>query len=225
MDFNGDGKDDRDLLNQAVATAGALIDNDVDITGTLHIYGTLMGPGDKPKITERTKFLVIGKVPEVADVVDVEREGLMKMHSLKKDLEDTARERGVRVLSLGDFLNYIGYKNQQRLFVPGDTNSKWNLKSGRIQYSPIDEAIGGSRKDQQLQYERSLFRRQIDEVQEPGFDRRGQQGVSELADPPDTIAAINIPHPGRHSRIRGALFSAAPSARCRFESLICETIP
>ncbi len=145
MDFNGDGKDDRDLLNQAVATAGAVIDNDVDVTGALHIYGTLMGPTDKPKLTERTKFLVIGKVPEVADVVDVERAGLMTMHSLKKDLEDAARERGVRVLSLGDFLNYIGYKNQQRLFVPGDTNAKWNLKSGAAS-STTGEALGGSRK-------------------------------------------------------------------------------
>lgn len=140
MDLNGDGKDDRDLLEQAVATAGAVIDNDVSVDGILRIYKK---EELKPRMNEKTKFLVLGKMPEVADVVDVEREALMKMHGFKKDLEDMARERGVRVLGMGDFLNYIGYKSQQRLFVPGD-NAKYNLKSGAAS-AAVGETIGGSR--------------------------------------------------------------------------------
>ncbi len=32
-----------------------------------------------------------------------------------------ARERGVHVVSLGDFLNYLGYKPQKRLIAPADS--------------------------------------------------------------------------------------------------------
>jgi len=144
MDLDGDGKDDRDLLNEAVATAGAVIDNDVDEKGILRVDGKIPDDG-KSRITEKTKFLVIGKIPEIADTADPDEIAtIQKILGLRKDLEDAARERGVRVLSLGDFVSYIGYVPRSRLFIPGN-DAPYKLKSGSASAS-VGETIGGNRK-------------------------------------------------------------------------------
>ena len=108
-------------MNEAVATAGAVIDNDVDEKGILRVNGKIPDDG-KPRITEKTKFVVIGKIPEIADTADPDEHGHDPPRSsdLRKELEDAARERGVRVLSLSDFVSYIGYVSRRRLFVPGE---------------------------------------------------------------------------------------------------------
>src|SRR5207302_5032226 len=99
----------------------------------------------KPQISEKTKFVVIGKIPEVTDTADPDEIAtIIKINGLKKDLVEAANERGVRVVSLSDFLSYIGYKPQRRLFVPGG-DVPYNLKSGSA--SPaVGESLGGSRK-------------------------------------------------------------------------------
>jgi hypothetical protein len=141
VDLDGDGKDDRDLFREIVATAGATIDNDVDDKGVLRVNGKIE---DKPKITERTKFLVIGKIPEIAESADPDEIAtIQKILAYRKDLQDAATERGVRVVSMGDFLNYIGYKSQRRLFVPG-SDVPYNLKSGSHS-TGVGDASGSSR--------------------------------------------------------------------------------
>jgi len=113
VDLDGDGKSDRDLLYEIVGTAGALIDNDVNERGELLINGK---PADepKPKITERTKFLVKGKIPELADATDPEEiKIIQQIQEFQRELETQARERGVRIVSLGDFLAFVGYKSQR----------------------------------------------------------------------------------------------------------------
>jgi hypothetical protein len=144
MDLDGDGKDDRDLLFEQVKTAGATIDNDVDEKGILRVDGKV--PEDnKPKVTEKTKFVVIGKIGEISETADPEEQAtITKILTLRKELEDAARERGVRVLSLSDFLVYIGYKSQRRLFVPGG-DVPFRLKAG-AHSTAIDESSGSSRK-------------------------------------------------------------------------------
>lgn len=140
IDLDGDGKDDPDLFKELLATSSASIDNRVDQKGVLWVNGK---EEDDPKITERTKFLVIGKIPEIADTADPEEiQNIQKILSYRKKLEDAARERGVRVVSLGDFLNYMGYKPQRRLFVPGG-DVPWNLKSGS-QSGSVNEAGSAS---------------------------------------------------------------------------------
>ncbi len=62
FDLDQDGKDDRDLLYQAVAATGAVIDNDLDEQGILRIDGKIE---NEPRLTYKTKFLVIGRIPEV----------------------------------------------------------------------------------------------------------------------------------------------------------------
>jgi len=141
VDLDGDGKDDRDLFREIVSTAGATIDNDVDEKGVLRVNGKIE---DKPKITERTKFLVIGKIPDIAESADPDEIAtIQKILGYQKDLQDAATERGVRVVSLGDFLNYIGYKSQRRLFVPS-SDMPYNLKSASHS-TGVGDASGSSR--------------------------------------------------------------------------------
>jgi hypothetical protein len=129
LDLDGDGKSDRDLLKDILRTAGAGIDNEVDDNGVLWVNGKQPDDG-LPKINEHTKFLVVGKIPDIASTADPEEQKIIQnILTLRKDLELAARERGVPIRSLSDFLNYIGYKQQRRLFVPG-SDVPYNLKSG-----------------------------------------------------------------------------------------------
>jgi|SRR5579872_7068356 len=144
MDLDGDGKGDPALFREMIATVGASIDNEVTEKGELFVNGEKQDDG-KPRVTEKTKFLVIGKIPEIADTADPDEIAtIQKILTLRKDLEDAARERGVRVVSLGDFLSYIGFKSQRRLFVPGG-EAPWNLKSG-AKSTAVNEATGSSRQ-------------------------------------------------------------------------------
>lgn len=129
LDLDGDGKSDRDLFRELVATAGATIDNEVDDKGVLWVNGK---PSDDatPKLTERTKFLVKGALPEPgAGPVDSEEHTISnRITALNKEMDQQARERGIRVVSLSDFLSFIGYRSQRRLFVPG-SDTPYSLKN------------------------------------------------------------------------------------------------
>lgn len=112
IDLDGDGRDTRYLLHDLVKTAGAAIDNEVDNEGKRTPEGG--------RITERTKFLVIGDIPDPTKAARVEdREPMQKINEHLKDLQKEARLNGVRMISLSDFLGYIGYKPGHRLFQPG----------------------------------------------------------------------------------------------------------
>ena len=54
--------------------------------------------------------------------------------------EDAARERGVHVISLSNFLNYIGYVPQRRLVVPGN-NSRLMVQGLQIGGTSFREHI------------------------------------------------------------------------------------
>jgi hypothetical protein len=58
-----------------------------------------------------------------------------------KTLVSEARQRGVRLVNLDDFLAYIGYVPKRRLFLPGDPNNRFNLKAGARSAS-IEEPMG-----------------------------------------------------------------------------------
>ncbi|MFN5298696.1 MAG: hypothetical protein ACK5HA_10365 [Planctomycetaceae bacterium] len=126
-DIDGDGRADLDLLNELVTNAGGTIDNLVNEKGQLYINGEL-SEGGEPKISEKTKFLVKGKLPELANARDKEQQAeLLRMNELMTSLERQAYERGVRLISLSDFLSFVGYTPQKRLFVPG---GEYTLKAG-----------------------------------------------------------------------------------------------
>jgi hypothetical protein len=55
-------------------------------------------------------------------------------------MRQEARLHGVKIISLNDFLSYIGYKPKRRLFKPGQERP-FNLKAGAAS-AGINEPIG-----------------------------------------------------------------------------------
>lgn len=144
IDLDGDGKSDRQRLHELVSGAGATIDNEVDDDGKRIRYTKFpnesidYGEG-VPGIDVNTKFLVVGEIPDIALAVkdeDKARISLILKH--RKNLGDEAKQQGVRVVNLNDFLSWIGYQPQRRLFVPG---TGYKLKAGERE-APVDKVSG-----------------------------------------------------------------------------------
>jgi hypothetical protein len=121
VDLDNDGVSDRDVLNDLVASAHGEITDWVDDQGQRH-------PANG-NITVATKFLVIGKIPDFATAKPNEIEAFKKIADLRQKMAAEAIENGVRVVSMEDFLNYMGYDAGRRIYRPGKSD-KWNLHSG-----------------------------------------------------------------------------------------------
>ncbi len=120
IDIDNDGRSDREMMHQIIATAGAAIDNEVDDEGNR------TGDG----INERTKFLVLGDIPDIAKLARPEdQERVQKIIDHLKDLRKEARLNGVRIVNLNDFMAYLGVKPRRRLFQPGQERP-YNLTAG-----------------------------------------------------------------------------------------------
>jgi hypothetical protein len=110
MDLDGDGDGDSGLLREVIRAIGASIDNEVDEHGVLRVGGSIPDDG-RPRITEKTKFVVVGRIPQVADTADPDEIATsLKIAESLKVLGDEARAHGVRIVRLGDFLHYLGYE-------------------------------------------------------------------------------------------------------------------
>ena len=113
LDLDGDGTEDRDRFLEIVAAARVHIDNEVDENGSLRINGKVRNDG-KPQISRFTKFVVIATIPEMDEGADPGKvKPILKLLERRRELEEAARQRGVRVISLEDFLRYIGFKPKQ----------------------------------------------------------------------------------------------------------------
>lgn len=131
IDLDNDGRSDRPRLRDIVEATGARIDNEVDDEGNLTGNG----------IDVDTKFLVIGAIPDPAESPSTEREAIQRIHQQLETLRKEARLQGVRIVSLNQFLDYIGYTSSRRVWVPG-TEVPWALKSG-ARSPAVNEAITG----------------------------------------------------------------------------------
>jgi hypothetical protein len=133
VDLDNDGRSDRAELKQIMAVSGAEFDNEVDDDGVRHPEGG--------KITVRTKFLVLGDVPELDKVVgDTEKDKVEKTRKHLTEMINEARANGVRVIKLNDFLAFIGFESKRRMFLPGD-DRPYTLKSGSTS-SAVNEPLG-----------------------------------------------------------------------------------
>jgi prefoldin subunit 5 len=147
IDLDGDGKSDRQKLHELVAGAGATIDNEVDDNGKRIRYTKF--PNDfvdhgegVPGIDVNTKFLVLGQIPDITLAAkDEDKERITRILEKLKQLEGEARQQGVRIVNLNDFLSWIGYQPQRRLFVPGADQEKYPLKAGQRPV-PADKGTG-----------------------------------------------------------------------------------
>jgi hypothetical protein len=146
IDLDGDGVSDRLKLHELVSGAGAAIDNEVDDDGHRIRYvkfpteSVAFGEG-VPGIDVNTKFLVIGRIPDLTlAATDADKERIQRILNHLKALQQEARQQGVRIVNLNDFLSWIGYTPQRRLFVPGAENG-YTLKAGQRE-APVDKMSG-----------------------------------------------------------------------------------
>ena len=122
VDIDNDGSyvGDRERLHELLQANGAEISSEVNNVGE-----RLGGP-----ITEQTRFLVLGAIPDPLSEADMERRDQIKnMMNNRDQMIKEADINGVRKISLNNFLDYMGYVPQQRRWVPGE-NPTWTLKAG-----------------------------------------------------------------------------------------------
>lgn len=136
-DLDEDGDGDWDLFKEVVHNAGGEVDLIVNDEG-------LREPADA-SLSARTKFLIVGDLDDPADYSgQVEKQDLAKRAQEElAALKDEARLYGIRVVRLNDFLDYIGYRPQQRLWHPGEERP-FNLKNGATSASvnaPLEDRI------------------------------------------------------------------------------------
>ena len=99
VDINGDGRSDLEMLLNLIERNGGKIDVFVDEEGS-------RGPQPDSKLTEQTKFLVLGKAPD-----DKSEQKFRKAYS---QIRDSAQDYGVKSMPLTDLLNYMGYTGRER---------------------------------------------------------------------------------------------------------------
>ncbi len=136
IDLDKDGRDDRQRLREIIAASGAQV-----VAEILDDGSTLPADADFSKlITSDVKFLIQGDMPDPSLAsLPAEKAAIQRILSHYKNMEDAALDNGVRILDLSKFLNFIGYRNERRLYRPGD-NVGYRLKNGSRSAS-VDETI------------------------------------------------------------------------------------
>jgi hypothetical protein len=121
FDLDGDKTDDRNILINMIRNAGGAVEAQV----------TPDGERAGGEIDSRFKFLVLGDIGDPSEEPDEqERAKIQKMHSHTNDLKKEAQQSGVRTVTKNDFLSYMGYKPQRRLWRPGE-NIPWVMTTRR----------------------------------------------------------------------------------------------
>lgn len=122
-DLDEDGRSDWDLFNEIIHTNGAEVELIIDDKAERQ-------PPDA-KLSARTKFLIVGDIDDPAKFSGIpeKQELAEKVLAQRAALIDEARLYGIRVVRLNDFLDYVGWKPEQRLWKP-DSNRKFNLQEG-----------------------------------------------------------------------------------------------
>lgn len=128
IDVNGDGRSDRELIREFVAAVGARFDNEVDDEGNR------IGTG----ISIDTKFLIVGELPDPAEATtQAEQKVARQIQNHYSDMLKEARFNGVRRVRLNDFLDYVGYRPEKRLWRPGEDFPLDNDQENRRDYDPV----------------------------------------------------------------------------------------
>ncbi len=135
IDLDEDGISDWEQFRELVENAGAKIDLHVNPEG-------LREPPDA-KVSVRTKFLIVGDIDDPTEFPgQPEKQETIKRILAEHDaLVREARLYGVRVVRLNDFLAYIGYQPQMRVYQAGQERP-FNLK-----YGARSSEAGGSFED------------------------------------------------------------------------------
>ena len=122
FDLDRDKSDDRNILINLIRNAGG------DVKAQVTPDGERSGVDE---ITSQFKFLVLGDIGDPTKEPDeATRQMIQKVHSHTNDMKKEAQQSGVRVMTMNDFLSYIGYRPQRRLWRPGE-NIPWVMTTRR----------------------------------------------------------------------------------------------
>ncbi|MGE3314449.1 MAG: hypothetical protein AB7O26_04980 [Planctomycetaceae bacterium] len=121
MDLDRDGKSDRARLHEIIESAGAVIDSEVNDQG--------IRVPENSRLSVHTKFLIVGEIPDPSKAKPDEAKAFEAIGIQHGEMMREAREQGIKVVNLSDFLDYIGYQPKRRLWQPGE-ESIYNLKKG-----------------------------------------------------------------------------------------------
>ena len=123
MDFHNEGKRDRDTLHRLLKGAGAQTELEVNDDGVREPAAA--------KLTENTKFLVLGDVPDPSNFAtgDPRRPQIQAIMDQRNALLQEANQTGVRVVKLSDFMAYMGFQSQLRTYIPGQVD-RFTLEQG-----------------------------------------------------------------------------------------------
>jgi ABC-type transporter Mla subunit MlaD len=147
-DLDEDGASDWDLLMEILRNAGAKRE--------LYVTDEGLREPANGKLTARTKFLVVGDIDDLIEFSGQpeKMEIARKILDEQEALLDDAKVYGVQVVRLNDFLAYIGYKSQHRLWRPGE-DRPFTLQRGAHSAS-VDETFNDRSSSGQVS---ELFRR------------------------------------------------------------------
>lgn len=140
IDFDNDGKSDRDTLHRLLKGARAEVELEVDDNG-------VRTPADG-KLSEKVKFLVLGDVPDPSRFAsgDPRRPQIQAIMDQRNALLKEATLTGVRLVPLSDFMAYMGFQSQLRTYIPGQVD-RFTLEAGsRGQAVRTDDATGQTSK-------------------------------------------------------------------------------
>ncbi len=113
LDIDGDGQADNAALRLMIERAGGRVVAEIESTGDL-----------RGELTDDTNFLILGQMSGAA---------AQPLHQASSDLESAASRRGVKVISLDQFLDMSGHKRGSRVYQPG-SGRDYNLRGGRGGY-------------------------------------------------------------------------------------------
>ncbi|MCA9055004.1 MAG: hypothetical protein KDA75_14280, partial [Planctomycetaceae bacterium] len=135
IDLDGDGVSDRELLREMMEVNHSQI--------KLQIMDDGSRVPAEATLDVDTKFLVKGDIPDPNDFpgLDEKQRHIQDLMEELHQLEDEAKRYGVQVISKNEFLTWIGYVNQQRIWRPGE-NQPYNLGSGAQ-----SQGVGGNFDD------------------------------------------------------------------------------
>lgn len=148
-DLNRDGvmdEKDRKILKDQLSNSGAKLEVEITSDG-------IREPADA-KLSVQTKWLIVGDVGDPSTVIgdDAKLQKILAVQKQHELLVQEAREHGIRIVSMKDFLTYLGWKPESRLYIPG-SDAPFTLKAGsrsagvneefsnRASNAPISKAI------------------------------------------------------------------------------------
>lgn len=132
FDIDGDGKDDSPLLITMVRNAGG------DVQAQVTAEGERVGD----EITSKFKYFVEANIGDPSKTPDpAEQDQIKKIHAHVNEMKKEALQSGVRVITMNDFLSFMGYRPQRRLWRPGE-RLDWNLKGGINEARKPKESVG-----------------------------------------------------------------------------------